>query len=88
MYELTTSYNWHITEKGEFIIKVFFINKVPYTFDELDESLITNSMIRDANFNKKYTSDELYNFCDYLIMEMAHPLLFNLDLENPEILCD
>lgn len=88
MYKLSTSYNWYITEKDRFLVKVFFVNRVPYTYDEIDHTLITKSMIEEANLNKKYTSEEMYNLCEYLIMELAHPLLFDLDIENPEILCD
>ena len=33
-----------------------------------------------------YTSEDLYAWSDYLIMEECHPLMFELELENPEAL--
>jgi hypothetical protein len=34
-YKITTSYNWYETEDDKFIIKTYYINGIPFTFDEL-----------------------------------------------------
>jgi len=86
MYKITTSYNWYIAEGEKYLIKSFLINRIPYTFDEIEPHQMTNDMINQANLNKKYTTEEMYNYCDYLIMELAHPLLF--DLDDLEVICE
>ena len=38
----------------------------------------------EAEGNYNYTDEDMYRWSNYLIMEELHPLLFELDLENPE----
>lgn len=69
------------------IVEIFFINGVPFTFDEISEQELQDPLTRvDALSNESYTQEELYKFSGYLIDEECHPLLFELELVNPEAL--
>jgi len=86
-YTLSTAYRWIDTNYETMIVKMYFIQDIPYTFDELPEIAQNDPMIiLDATASHKYTDEELYHHSNYLIQEEAHPFLFDLDLENPELL--
>lgn len=86
-YKITTSYNWYKTEYETFIIKTFYINQVPFTFDEIPKIIQDDpEVIKQANENRLLTPSIFYQSSFYLIDEEAHPCLFEVELENPEIL--
>ena len=86
-YKITQSYNWYETEDDKFIIKTYYINGIPFTFDELPEiSQDDPEIISKANEQLTMTPEIFYLKSFYLIDEQAHPMLFELDLENPEVL--
>lgn len=67
------------------IVKMYFINHVPFTFDELpDGHLYDQDLCREADQNRSFEPEDLYRSSFYLIDEEAHPCLFPVDLENPE----
>lgn len=67
------------------IIKMYMINGLPFTFDELPEIAYTDpEIIKLAEKNRDYTAEELFYISFYLIEEAMHPLVYDLDLENPE----
>lgn len=67
------------------IVKMYFVNEVPFTFDEMPEGhLYDQDLIREADKNMDYYPEDLYLSSFYLIDEEAHPMLFEMDLENPE----
>jgi hypothetical protein len=67
------------------IVKMYFIQDVPFTFDELPESSIYDKeLIEIANKYYHYEPEDLFKNSFYLIDEEAHPCIFDLDLENPE----
>jgi len=67
------------------IVKMYFIQDIPFTFDELPESAIYDKeLIEIANKYYYYEPEDLYKNSFYLIDEEAHPCLFDLELENPE----
>jgi len=69
------------------IVEMFFINGVPFTFDEISEQELQDPLTRvDALSNESYTQEELYKSSGYLIDEECHPLIFELELVNPEAL--
>lgn len=85
MYQITSSYHWYQLEKERYIVKVFFINTVPFTFNELIEIEQQNpDILEEANNGKIYTPEIFFSSSFYLIDEECHPCLFELDLENPE----
>jgi len=67
------------------IVKMYFINQVPFTFDELEEGhLYDKELVKKADQYYRYEPEDLYKNSVYLIDEEAHPLLFEMDLENPQ----
>jgi hypothetical protein len=64
---------------------MYFIQDIPFTFDELPESAIYDKeLIEIANKYYHYEPEDLYKNSFYLIDEEAHPCLFDLEIENPE----
>ena len=64
---------------------MYFINEIPFTFDELEDEVIYDiAYLEAADKQRTYEPDDLYKSSFYLIDEQAHPLLFELELENPE----
>ena len=88
-YKITHSYNWYKTPEDTFIIKTYHINSIPFTFDELS-AIAQNDpeIIEKAELQLTYTPEIFYQKSFYLIDEEAHPLLFEMDLENPQDLPD
>ena len=88
-YKITYSYNWYRTDNERFIIKTYHINSIPFTFDEiLEESQNDPEIIKMAEEQLTLSPEILYQKSFYLIDEEAHPLLFEMDLENPQDLPD
>lgn len=82
-YKISSSYCYHEGE-GE-IVDMFFINGIPFTFDELPTIMQDDPYIQiEAENNPIYSVEDLYNWSNYLIDEECHPLLFELNIENPE----
>ena len=91
-YQIDTTYCWYSdwTNKNSRIVLMYFINGVPFTFDELEDlddeesNSIRSRVIADNE--PKYNTEDLYNHYSYLMEEECHPLAFELELENPEML--
>lgn len=86
-YKITYSYNWYKTNNERFIIKTYHINSIPFTFEELP-SIVQNDpeIIKRAEEQLTLSPEIFYQKSFYLIDEEAHPMIFDLDLENPEVL--
>ena len=83
-YHLDIKYCWL---NGSKLVLMYFINGIPYTFDDARESnYYDTEIIEWANDNEGYSFDDMYKWSNYLIDELCHPLLFELELENPELL--
>lgn len=86
-YRIDTAYCWY--NKGSQIVRMYFINQIPFTFDELPEgSLYDFDLIEMADKERRYDPEDLYRSSFYLIEEEVHPCLFEVDLENPEDMPD
>ena len=84
-YRIDARYVWY--NKGTMIVLMYFINQVPFTFDELpDESLFDLELIKLADNERRFEPEDLYQSSFYLIDEECHPMLFEVELENPEML--
>lgn len=82
-YKISSSYCYHEGE-GE-IVDMFFINGIPFTFDELPIIMQDDPYIQiEAENNPIYSVEDLHNWSNYLIDEECHPLLFEMNIENPE----
>lgn len=86
-HRIYTSYNWYQTDIEKFLIKTYHINGIPFTFNEISEEDKNDCLIlEEANDSITYTPVDFFNSSFYLIDEEAHPMLFELELENPELL--
>jgi hypothetical protein len=66
---------------------MYFINQVPFTFDELpDDFLYDLDILELVDKEREFEPEDLYRSSFYLIDEECHPLMFEMDLENPEML--
>ena len=81
---IDTKYVWY--DQGKIIVLMYFIQGIPFTFDELDKMMKDLDIIKLADSEKRWEPDEVYRGCSYLMEEECHPCLFNLELENPEFL--
>jgi len=85
-YKLSSGYRWyHVPKEPPSLVKVYYIEGIPYEFDMLEQIQKDNpEIIAEADQNSGLQADELFRKSDYLIAEMLHPLLFELEVENPE----
>ena len=86
-YQLRTEYAWYDTKEGNKVCLFYFIQNVPFTFDELPEIARNLPEVEmAANDNKRWTPEDLYLASTYLMMEEAHPLMYELEVDKPELL--
>lgn len=82
-YRIDTRYVWY--NRGNQLVLMYFINHVPFTFDDVPESYIYDPEVLDeADHERRYEPEDLYRSSFYLIDEQCHPCLFDVELENPE----
>ena len=71
---------------------MYFINGIPFTWDDLEDIRVSKEDIPKlkiiADNQRGYNIEDLYNYYSYLIEEQCNPLLFDMELENPEDLPD
>jgi hypothetical protein len=84
-YRIDAAYVWY--NKGTQIVLMYFINQVPFTFDELPDYATQDlELIHLADNERRFEPEDLYRSSFYLIDELCHPLMFDVELENPEML--
>lgn len=84
-YRIDTRYCWY-NNRSELVL-MYFINQVPFTFDDVPDSYWYDSeVLAIADKEREYEPEDLYQASYYLILEECHPLMFELELENPEML--
>jgi hypothetical protein len=84
-YRIDAAYVWY--NKKTQIVLMYFINQIPFTFDELPDYCTDDlELVEMANSELEFEPEDLYQSSYYLIMEECHPLMFELELENPEML--
>jgi hypothetical protein len=84
-YRIDAKYVWY--NKGSQLVLMYFINNVAFTFDDVPESYIYDTDILElADNEKRFEPEDLYKSSFYLIDELCHPMLFEVELENPEML--
>lgn len=88
MYNLSLDYHWYQTLENDVeIIKVYKINNLPYSFDYVTTLDLENPEIIDAaDKNTVLFPEDLFRYSYYLVSEMAHPLIFNLEVDDPSLL--
>lgn len=84
-YRIDAKYVWY--NKGSQLVLMYFIQNLPFTFDDAPESYIYDPDILElADNERRYEPEDLYQASYYLMSEECHPLMFELELENPEIM--
>jgi hypothetical protein len=83
MYRIDKRYCWY--NRKEQVVLMYFINSIPFTFDDLSKKdQMDNKILELADNERMYEPEDLYKSSFYLIDEEVHPLLFEVDVENPE----
>tara|TARA_Y100000022_G_scaffold148566_1_gene130258 strand:- start:216 stop:515 length:300 start_codon:yes stop_codon:yes gene_type:complete len=88
--KLSKAFVWNETEGFKRVVTMFFINGIPFTWDELteEEERSYSPTIAANTHQRVYTPEDLFKASGYLIMEECHPCFFELELENPELLAE
>ena len=73
-YKVTSDY---YIIRNQRIIKLYFINGVAFTFEEIDNP--SQELIEECENKITYRMEDLYHNSQYLIMEQCHPLLFEME---------
>ena len=90
---MSQTYKYTISRKHVFVdnepVLMYFIEKMPFAFDVLERHEKEDKWIlSEAALNQEYTLEDIFRHSDYLIAEECHPVLFELELVNPEVLPD
>ena len=84
-YRIDARYVWY--NRGTQLVLMYFINQIPFTFDDVPDSMMYDlELIELADKERRFEPEDLYQCSYYLILEEAHPLMFDVELENPEML--
>ena len=90
---MSRTYKYTITRKHVFVdnepVLMYFVENMPFAFDVLEkEEKEDKWILSEAALNQEYTLEDIFRYSDYLIAEECHPVLFELELVNPEVLPD
>ncbi len=82
-YELSQSYCFYMGE----VVRMYFIQGIPYTFDELPYELKEHPSVQtEALQHRDFDDEDMYLWSNYLVSEEVHPLMFDIEVDNPELL--
>jgi len=86
-------FRYTISKKYVFVdnepVEMYFVQDMPFCFDVLEkEEKEDKWILSEAAINREYTMEDIFRYSDYLIAEECHPVLFELELVNPEVLPD
>ena len=82
-YTIQTKNCWY--NKRSVIVHMFFLNHVPFTFDDLPDGYLYDRLIvEEAESNISYEIDDIYRGSNYLIQEQCHPCFDVIEITNPE----
>jgi len=87
-HRIETSYRWLINYEDNTakLVLTYGIRGFVFTFDDVEDKENTIEVQNIANEQPELSHEELYKQSGYLIMEECHPCLFEMDIENPEML--
>jgi len=82
-YQLSQNYVYYMG----MVVRMYFIQGMPYTFDELPILVQEHPAVQSEALQfKDYDDEELYMASSYLVSEGCHPLMFDVPVNNPELL--
>ena len=87
------SFKYHVDKRHVFVdnqpVLMYFIQEIPFAMDELTlQQKQDKWILSEAAINPEYTLQDIVRWSDYLIAEECHPVIFDLDIVNPEVLPD
>ena len=90
---MSRTFKYTISRKHCFVdnepVLMYFVENTPFAFDVLErEQKEDKWILSEAALNQEYTLEDIFRYSDYLIAEECHPVLFELELVNPEVLPD
>lgn len=86
MYKVTAK---HVLTEEEGIVKVYFINDTPFTYDAIDDIIKDDEKIlEEALHLPTLTIEEIHQKSAYLLEEGLHPLLNSVELHPESVLPD
>jgi len=90
---MSQTFKYTISRRHVFVdnepVLMYYIESIPFAFDILErEEKEDKWILSEAALNQEYTLEDIFKYSDYLIAEECHPVLFELDLVNPEVLPD
>lgn len=86
-YRIEQKSRWLLSlENGRKIVLVYYMNGVPFTFDDIDDMGSIEFCLDDANENPPLSMEDIYKGSSYLLCEQAHPCIDKIEVENPESL--
>ena len=82
-YTLSQAYVFYMGE----VVRMYFIQGIPYTFDELPKVIQDHPGIQaEALKFRDFDDEELYHACGYLMQEECHPLIYDVEVNDPALL--
>mgnify|MGYP000892289664 CR=1 FL=1 len=82
-YTLSQSYSFYLGK----VVRMYFINGMPYTFDELPQLVQDHPSVQsEALEGRDWDDEEMFRISNYLIMEECHPLMYDIEVDNPALL--
>ena len=87
------SFKYHVDKRHVFVdnqpVLMYFIQEIPFARVELTlQQKQDKWILSEAAINPEYTLQDIFRWSDYLIAEECHPVIFDLDIVNPEVLPD
>ena len=87
------SFKYNVDKRHVFVdnqpVLMYFIQEIPFAMDELTlQQKQDKWILSEAAINPEYTLQDIFRWSDYLIAEECHPVIFDLDIVNPEVLPD
>ena len=66
---------------------MYFIENMAFAFDVLDKIDREDKwVLSEAAINEEYSLKDVIRSSEYLLQEECHPVIFELELENPELI--
>jgi hypothetical protein len=82
-YSLSQAYVFYMG----MVVRMYFIQGIPYTFDELPLIIQEHPSVQtEALQGRDWDDEELYKCSSYLAEEECHPLMFDIEVNDPELL--
>lgn len=85
MFKVTTK---HVITDEEGLVKAYFLNEIPFTYDSMDEDSATEELLAQACSNPTISVSLIHQKSAYLLEEGLHPLLSGIELDPSSILPD